>query len=351
MRFRSPLRRSAFTLIELLVVIAIIAVLIGLLLPAVQKVREAAARIKCSNNIKQIATAAHDFHDRFKRLPVAVRMPDNFTVSQRGDLTAEFGPNWAVYLLSDLEQANLWRLIQNDVRAYEVAAQNGTTPPLAWRRIVNERIPTFECPSDDGFEELYFGPGGSGVPGGGINLDLGWAHGNYAANTGPHPFPNGFGGATTTVTVEGINMPARGPMQINFGDKLGLLTNLDGTAYTVMFAEVRVSPNATQGDPRGVWAAGFPGSSLIADMRDEAGQVNSRIPNSDEVQGGIVSDGMPCLVGAPQSVQATARSRHTGGVNIANCDATVTFVNDTIDPLTYARYCSSNDGQVFTLEE
>src|SRR5438128_5154772 len=101
--------RSGFTLIELLVVIAIIAILIALLVPAVQKVREAAARTQCTNNLKQIGLAAHSYHDANRRLPPAVSIPWAVVDSASNlQMSGPFGPNWAVYLLPYIEQQNLY---------------------------------------------------------------------------------------------------------------------------------------------------------------------------------------------------------------------------------------------------
>src|SRR5258708_4421292 len=94
--------RSAFTLIELLVVIAIIAILIALLVPAVQKVREAAARTQCINNIKQINLALHNYHDNYKKLP-----PGGATVPGAGT-TNEAGLSFHVFILPFIEQSNLY---------------------------------------------------------------------------------------------------------------------------------------------------------------------------------------------------------------------------------------------------
>src|SRR5438477_7402746 len=136
---RSSVARSAFTLIELLVVIAIIAVLIGLLLPAVQKVREAAARAQCQNNLKQVGVAFHNFHGANDHLPGNLRNPAVNTVRVR----------WTTYLLSYFEQDNIYRGYNQNVNWSDPANLPYTSIPLK----------VMQCPSTPNQERLDSDPG------------------------------------------------------------------------------------------------------------------------------------------------------------------------------------------------
>src|SRR5438132_9163921 len=147
----APTRRTAFTLIELLVVIAIIAILIALLLPAVQKVREAANRAQCQNNLKQIALALNNYHDTYKSYPAAALpttppQPGWDPINNwngRGPCTNVsspgcWGPTWVTLILPYIEQENLFKAWNQALPSQHPSAQQ--------QAVVTTRIPTFICP-------------------------------------------------------------------------------------------------------------------------------------------------------------------------------------------------------------
>jgi prepilin-type N-terminal cleavage/methylation domain-containing protein len=141
-------RRSAFTLIELLVVIAIIAILIGLLLPAVQKVREAAARMSCSNNLKQLGLAAHNYQSALGTLPPGYHGCDpNINYPLPNHLTAG-NPKWVgslVYLLPYVEQDNIYKQLRTMNDSSYTGTWWNTNPD--WT-LAHTQIKSFQCPSD-----------------------------------------------------------------------------------------------------------------------------------------------------------------------------------------------------------
>ncbi len=162
--FHLSRRLRGFTLIELLVVIAIIAILIGLLLPAVQKVREAAARSQCSNNLKQIGIGLHNFHSAFDKFPPISRYDGTKTGPNLNQAQGERGNLW-IYLLPYIEQDNIYKLSPL-VSPRNPSIDDGSTAANA---VGSHTIKTYLCPSDNNNQPTP-------------TWTNGWVVANYVAN-------------------------------------------------------------------------------------------------------------------------------------------------------------------------
>src|SRR5262249_8777416 len=205
-------RAQGFTLIELLVVIAIIAVLIGLLLPAVQKVREAANRMACSNNLKQIGLACHNYHDTYQSIPYSRSDP---------------GDTWAVLAMPYIEQDNLYKLWARSTLSYYRQSDAARLTPVK-----TFFCPTRRSPTSSPTASL------SGDDDNGRGDHLPGALGDYACNAGePGNPPTRLDYNPKDVT--GSEIPANGPFWRR-GVPMNFSAISDGLSQTLFFGEKHI---------------------------------------------------------------------------------------------------------------
>ena len=335
---RRPPRR-AFTLIELLVVIAIIAVLIGLLLPAVQKVREAASRLKCQNNLKQIGLALHSHMDGQDGLPAN----GNYTWNGAGVTTANAWSGMA-RILPQIEQENLFRNI-------DFALSYNVQPGIS-----SKRVATFLCPS----EVNDRGHGTDPVYG-----NKHWPI-NYALNNGTWAVLTGK--ASGMRTGDGAFTPNRGAKPADFTD--GMSNTLAVAEVKAFTNRISATPNTTvypappapPASPAGIAAFGLgtfnPASYTHVEWVDgkvhETGFTTAFAPNTKVIVSNGGTDYDVDLVLATESnvgdtyAAVTSRSYHTGCVNALLMDGSVRSVSSTVALATWRAMGTRAGGEVIS---
>jgi prepilin-type N-terminal cleavage/methylation domain-containing protein/prepilin-type processing-associated H-X9-DG protein len=349
---KPPFHRG-FTLIELLVSIAIIATLIGLLLPAVQKVREAAARAKCANNLKQIGVALHNFEGVNRLFPPAYYTRDPYSDGSAYGITwgdeHRNGPpgwGWGVFLLPFLEQNNLYRQINLNEPCW--------SPVNA--AAVRTKVPVFLCPSatggSDGFEvQRSAGDARHGQP---IYLSNGekafFAHSHYVTNAGIHqPWGRETAYCYDYDTPEPIaangNKPARidGPFYRN--SKTTVARVPDGLSNTIFIGEhSSVLSNKT-------WVGVIPGAVTPPrlDLRPWPSENNGAGCLVGVHSGPDTHDHPEVIIHAPNDPFGHTDQmwgEHGNGCNVLMGDGSVRFSGTFIDPLTFVALSTRDGGEV-----
>jgi prepilin-type processing-associated H-X9-DG protein len=297
-------------LIELLVVIAIIAILIALLVPAVQKVRAAAARTQCMNNLHQIGLAVHSYHDTFKYLPAAVTSrPAALDPTNYG---YDAGWGWGAAILPFLDQVPLYDNLNvvNSQFGYQTGdyTTNGLATPTP---LTQTKLAVYRCPADIGPD---------------LNDQRGmFATSNYRAVMGPAP------NSPPPVTPYPPNNDLGGCM---FQDsKVAMVAVTDGVSNTLLIGE------CTLDDSKGRWAAIWPGYR----GKDPA----SGVWYSSDVMWYMDAASATINGPAPQAFS----SQHTGGAFFLFCDGSVRFVREGIDINVIIWMAGRNDGIIVSAND
>jgi prepilin-type N-terminal cleavage/methylation domain-containing protein/prepilin-type processing-associated H-X9-DG protein len=321
--------KHGFTLIELLVVIAIIAVLIGLLLPAVQKIREAANRMSCSNNLKQIGLALHNYHDTNLSFPPG-------GVTNGPCCGTQSGATWTIYILPYIEQDNLHR--QYD---YTKSNEVNAAPTLA-NSVLRQFVKTYNCPSDLNVNQLIVpdsGPGsdrlyatGSYRGMAGVTDGLGW----FDAECG-RIYPLGQRGVlhstsdprSPTPFPPKYSAPPYGP------ERIASIT--DGTSNTLMVGEYTTRTRTSRTTFWGYTYTSYNQSEVV--LPPQSRQLLNDYDRCVAIGG--VGGSNPCKRGWA--------SFHAGVINFGMADGSVRSISTNIDMLTFAAMATIANGEVVQL--
>jgi prepilin-type N-terminal cleavage/methylation domain-containing protein/prepilin-type processing-associated H-X9-DG protein len=329
--------RRGFTLIELLVVIAIIAILIGLLLPAVQKVREAAARMKCTNNLKQIGLALHNFHDANNRFPPGY-VDGNTDPNSTPDNDVGPGWGWATFLLPYVEQDNLYKQINlSQPIGVGVNAQ-----------VSLQALTIHQCPSDPLQQAFPVYDSSFTKPIATV------AHGNYVGCNGWEECFNGAGGnpqgGSGTDGLSGV-LGSGGAGLFYRNSRTTFASITDGTSNTIVVGE-RSSNHSPS-----TWTGAVPGGRCPAWMANVPPTPYSAPPGApyDNADFGEALVLAHCNATHLPSADFpifdpdTFYSYHTGqGANFLFGDGSVHFLTSGINPMTYQALATIAGGEVAT---